>query len=207
LPLDKSALRVGSEGCFHFIFKVFDIISDTEMHISSTNSKSSSYPLIISIRGHNTKGLVAGQEIFPANDLGSIRITGTKTYRTAAGGRNTIFVAEPTLNLLRPEQAKLDAKQKVEVAEWEKRVAPLLKARQERDADWASRGSAKASAARAVAEKKRREAAAANRLPAAKQLAEKHFYTKARERLRDLLRQYPGTAAAKEATKMLKELE
>ena len=131
------------------------------------------------IKGMQTEGFTDGVDINWKILPSVFAVVGTKTYRTAIGGTNTVFVLEPfDMAKIKPQLEKRAAKHKA------KRKKPPTAGRRSTDP----------------------ETLAAGKLRLARPLIERNRIA-AQERLHEIVEKYPGTEAAKEARKLLEDFQ
>jgi TolA-binding protein len=154
------------------------------------------------LRGISTAGITDDTNV---EELpGVFRVTGTETYRTAIGGTSTVLVAEMVdLAPLDPLRRKADEAWRAQVREAEERGRKL-----QADVGHLAELVRSAAAANArVQAQLRAEQSADVKLTLAKALLRDGKQDKARERLTQIVKDFPGTKAADEAENLLRNLK
>lgn len=190
-------LRVGLAGKLPFYVKIVQIVDESNARISYG-------PEQAWLKGFSTKNMV-DDKFIKIDDW--VEIRETKQYKTILGGSKTVFVIEPETEAhkekrVKQERAKEEERKQREAEDLERSRKQTEKADSDKAAAKTQREKEALAKARAT-----REKAAASKVSAARLYLTDGNKAKARERLQQVIDEYPDTQAAAEAKKLLKDLE
>lgn len=157
------------------------------------------------VKGFPTAGIKNNEEI---QLEGIFKVSGTKTYQTASGNK-TVFVLEPEspeerASRLKEMKAKEEEAAKVKAREAEKQAKIEAERRAQAEAEAKAAASKKAEQQATASLKLAKNWLDESRAATSPELKEK-YRDRYLSRLRELVKKYPNTKAAREAQKLLGE--
>jgi hypothetical protein len=167
---------------------------------------------LVVLQGVSTKDIADGQDV----NTPAVAIIATTTYKTAVGGTNTVPLAVPLEKvkkgltrdefaaLLKTDKLRDELEKQLQEDRESERASEIARQKQ------AERRKHQAEVQRRLAEQAseaQREKDADANVQYAKRCLKRDEVDKAKKRLGEVVKEFPGTKAAEEAAKLLKELE
>jgi hypothetical protein len=207
--LSPRTMKVGDIGSISEELRIVQIVNDTEVRLSSAQGNFDFW-----LQGYPTKALIDGRFLTLG---GTFKVIGTKRYDTAGNSFRTVPLVAPLKNqpsigdsdraaLDRYEGACVKIAEALE-AQLVKDQAAQLAALDQAEKDAKAKADAEAVAKRKALEPAKREATANLRLRLAKRLVSEQSRQERKERLEEIVAEFPGTKAAAEAARLLKEMK
>lgn len=212
MGLHPESMKVGDWGLFAVTgkgvhagqtgFYPFKIVQVLDAHSALVRPVASD--VLFMLKGVSTKGWTDGSET-PLEDL--FEVTGTTTYDTVSGATRTVFVVEPEPKEHREAHAAVEAKI---IEAQAKEAAAKAEAARQRQA-MRDRLAEIEQAAQAEAAKERKaqqnEVAAAAKLKLVKMYLNDNNVAKAKQKLQELIQEFPATKVIPKAKELLQQLE